>query len=198
MFEDSVDQAVAQFLGVPGAKVAAKPGWGTLVSHRLQHRIRHRAKGVGRGSQLTDGSQRRLAGVRVPTPTSHHGDNLATSEIDGHEWCRWRRHHCGEGGELIREASRPGAVRAQYLRAAIDWKEGEPAQDRADGMQVELQAGDDAEVAAAAAQPPEQFGRLCAAGAHDLARRKYDLGADEVVTGEAVLPLEPPDAAAKR
>ena len=41
-----------------------------------------------------------------------------------------------------------------------------------DGMELELEAGDDAEVPAAAAQPPEEVGVFRFAGAHLLAVRR--------------------------
>ncbi len=62
----------------------------------------------------------------------------------------------------------------------------------------ELERGDDAEVAAAAAQRPEQLRVLVLAGVQVLAVGGHDVGADEVVAGQAALADQPADAAAER
>ena len=61
-------------------------------------------------------------------------------------------------------------------------------------MQPEVESRDDAEVAAAAAQRPEQL-VVCL---DHLAGRSDDLRPDEVVAGQAVLGRQVPDAATER
>ena len=68
----------------------------------------------------------------------------------------------------------------------------------ADRMQEELERRDDAEVAAAAAQRPEQVRVLLGGRPDQLALRGHQLGRDQVVAGEAVLAPQPADAAAER
>src|SRR5205085_1647935 len=58
--------------------------------------------------------------------------------------------------------------------------------------------GDDAEVAAAATEPPEELGVLVFGRGDDLALGGDDVGADQVVGGEAELALEPAAAGAER
>jgi hypothetical protein len=53
-------------------------------------------------------------------------------------------------------------------------------------VQAQLEGGDDAEVAAAAAQRPEQVGVLVGRGADSAAVGQHHLGGDEVVDGHAV------------
>jgi hypothetical protein len=63
--------------------------------------------------------------------------------------------------------------------------------DRADRVQLELEGGDDAEVATAAAQRPEEvlvLGRACP---EEAAIGGDDIGGEQVVAGEAVLGLQP-------
>ena len=64
-------------------------------------------------------------------------------------------------------------------------------------MQPEQERGDDAEVAAAAADGPEQVGILVGAGAHLLAARQNDLGLEQVVDREPALAGQMAEAAAK-
>ena len=62
-------------------------------------------------------------------------------------------------------------------------------------MRAELELGDHPEVAAAAAQPPEQVGVLIGAGAHDTPVGENDLGGQQRVDGQTEAAHEPPDAA---
>lgn len=58
-------------------------------------------------------------------------------------------------------------------------------------MEAELELGDDPEVPAAAAQPPEQVRVLRLARVQDLAVGGHDLEAGHVVAGQAELPGKP-------
>ena len=64
-------------------------------------------------------------------------------------------------------------------------------------MQPELEGGDDAEVAAAAADGPEQIRVLVGRGPQDPAVGGDDLGGDEVVDGQTELAGQPAHAAAQ-
>lgn len=64
-------------------------------------------------------------------------------------------------------------------------------------MQHELEGGDDAEVAAAAVEAPEQVGVLALAGAHLVAAGGDDVGRDEVVARHPVPAGQPAHPAAQ-
>lgn len=64
-------------------------------------------------------------------------------------------------------------------------------------MQAELEVRDDSEVAASAAQSPEQVGVLVGCGPHERAVSGDDLERLDVVTGQTVLAGEPAVAAAE-
>ena len=72
-----------------------------------------------------------------------------------------------------------------------------PDVDRAEGVERELELGHDAEVAAAAAQRPEQLRVAVLAGDHHAAVRGHDDRAHEVVAGEPGRAHQEPDAAAQ-
>ena len=72
------------------------------------------------------------------------------------------------------------------------------AHHRAEVVGAEGEAGDDAEVAAAAAQRPEQLGVAIGVDLDHLAAGQHELEGDEVVAGETVLAGEPADPAAER
>ncbi len=65
-------------------------------------------------------------------------------------------------------------------------------------MELELEAGDDAEVPTAATQPPEKIAVFRFAGTHLLAIRQHDIRGQQVVNGHAVFPAQPAKAATKR
>ena len=69
---------------------------------------------------------------------------------------------------------------------------------RPDRVEPQLDRGHDAEVAAAAAQRPEQLGVLVGGRADRLAAGGDQLDGEDVVDGQAVLALEPARAAAER
>ena len=65
-------------------------------------------------------------------------------------------------------------------------------------MRLEEEARHHAEVAAAAANRPEQIGMLALAGGHDAAIGKDDVGFEQVVDRQPVLAREIAGSAAKR
>ena len=96
----------------------------------------------------------------------------------------------------IRGASRCQA--AQHLGCPLDRPEHRAGVDLGDRVEPELDGGDDAEVAAAAAQRPEQ-GRLgVGVGAHQLAVGGDHLDRGDAVGGDAVGAAEPAEPAAER
>src|SRR5882757_6211034 len=61
-------------------------------------------------------------------------------------------------------------------------------------MPLKLERGDDAEVAAAAADRPEQVGVLVFARGHDFSGCEYDFGREEVVDRHSVASHQPAQA----
>ena len=69
---------------------------------------------------------------------------------------------------------------------------------RADRMELVLERGDDAEVAAAAAQSPDQIRVVAIGRVHQRAVGQDDVGAEQIVRGHAVAAAQPAEAAAER
>ena len=114
---------------------------------------------------------------------------------------RRRGRHRGEGEEAV-ELPRGGgqelAVGREHLGGLLDAPERRAGDDRADLVQAERERRDDAEVAAAAADRPEQVGVLVLARADALAARQDDLRLEQVVDREAALAGQVAEAAAER
>ena len=112
-----------------------------------------------------------------------------------------RRRHGVEGEEAVQLARRRReelAVGREHLGARLDRPEGRAADDGADLVQPEQERGDDAEVAAAAADRPEEVGVLVGARADALAAGEHHLGLEQVVDRQAALARQVADAAAER
>ena len=155
-----------------------------------------RLPGLGQaGDQLGAG---RVLGVVQPHRDEHQ---QALADVLGrHE--RQRRHVVLERGvpaDRARQGRHHAGVLAQRgvgLLRLVD--RDADAHHRAEVVGPEGEPGDDAEVAAAAAQRPEQLGVRVGVDLDHLAGGQDELQRDEVVAGQAVLAGEPADAAAER
>ena len=104
-----------------------------------------------------------------------------------------------ERGELVRRVRDPVAVEAENLRGSLHRPEDRTGEHgRADRIQGELELGDDPEVAAGAADPPEEVRILGRARPQDPRVGGHELDAQQLVDRQAVFPHEPPDPAAER
>src|SRR5205807_1789551 len=103
----------------------------------------------------------------------------------------------GLAAQLVASAGIHVAERPDCLAYALPGVLEATADDRLERMEAELEARNDAEVAAAAAEPPEQLGVLLVARANDLARGSDQLGGGQIVASESVLGGEVADAAAE-
>ena len=184
--------------------VALKYEWMPLAhsgsSRRLDHLVRHRAEQVR--DRLRDLAERAHEALAFPDrpggDRDEHGDLLAVPLLRDHGQRR-RRRQVDEPGDLVGRVGRPVAEHAQQVAARLARVEDRPGVDhRPERMELELEPRDDAEVAAAAAQAPEQVGVLRLARVDEPAVGGDDVGADEVVAREPELPHRPADAAAER
>ena len=118
--------------------------------------------------------------------------------ILGDERERWGDLERGEAAELLRcvrdELVEHPEQRARVLQVVED-RSGE---DLIDLVQAELERRDDAEVAAAAAKPPEQILVLALAGGDERAVGRDHIGRDQIVDRQPARAREVADAAAQR
>jgi len=103
-----------------------------------------------------------------------------------------------ERAQLLRRVGDELAVEAQQVGAVAQLEEHGAAVDVLDRVQPELQRGHQAEVAAAAAQRPEEVRVLPLAGHQETAVGGHHVGRDQVVAGEPVATAEIAHAAAER
>ena len=100
-------------------------------------------------------------------------------------------------GQLVGGRLGEVAVEAERLAGPADGMGDHPAVHRGHRVSLVLETGGDAEVAAAAAQGPEQVRVVLGAGHDDLAVGGDDLDRQQVVDGEAVLAHQPAFPAAQ-
>ena len=161
-----------------------------LVQHHLARAIRHWPHEVGDGpSEPARRRQDLLAVLDGPVVAEDQRE-------DGHALGRGQQPAVG-----LRLVGQPGAevaVEAQHLAGLVQRVDHEPAQDLRHRMEPIFEGRDDAEVAAAAPQRPEEIGVLRRAGLLELAVRRHHVGGEQVVDGESVLAHQPAQAAAQR
>ena len=171
------------------------------VERALQHAERHlhEADQQRRAERL-----HRLEHLRGPVmwpgvaPDDAAG--LAAPEFLGERRGRRDGQQADPAAQLFRQRRQQLAVPAHHLGSIRDVVQHGPADDHAvlaDVVAAERERGDDAEVAAAAAQGPEQVTVGVLAGGHERAVGQDDVGGEEVVHGEAEAAGQVADAAAE-
>ena len=65
-------------------------------------------------------------------------------------------------------------------------------------MQLELEIGDDAEIAAAAANGPEQVGFIVGVDSADLTVGRDDCRGQDIIDGQSVFPIQTAETGAQR
>ena len=172
----------------------------------LRHRgIERRLEGEPAGG-IEDGDIRRAGGPKPadhrlalgpigprPRESQEHQGPVAELPVGR------RDHERDQRRDLVGNVGRPLDVRPEGLGPARSLVDERACEDvRVKRVGAEGERGDDPEVAAAAAQAPEQVGVLGSARADMLAGREDHLGGLQVVDRQAVPAGEPPDAAAER
>ncbi len=189
MFEQHLDHRVGECVGETTAEVVAKPARRAGVEHPLQRGVRHRAEEVDCGLEFAEGSELGLASLKIPRPATHHGDDRLADQVCWHKRLRRRGHDGGQHRSVVRQLRGPLAECAQHVSRTVPAEHHHSAENSAHRMQRELEARDDAEVAAAAAKAPQQVRSFALAGSDDFTGRRDDVRTDQVVAGEAVLAL---------
>ena len=141
-------------------------------------------------------ARQRVRRFERPGVDEHREDDQVTVVLLGHERQRRRGHHIGDRRQLFRRCFRLGDERADQLRRRRQHEHA--AGDPVDLVQSELEPRGNAEVAAAAADRPEQIWMGLGVGAKQTAVGGHDIGGEQVVDREAVLADEVPDATSQR
>ena len=132
------------------------------------------------------------AGVDPP----HDGEGAAAQRLGqrriGREVQDRRPRH-----ELVGERRQQLPPRVQHVARALEREEQRARVELRVGVDLELDRGDDAEVAVAAAQRPEQVGLVDGVRADEVAFRGHDLERGDAVGLEAVLARQPAHPAAE-
>jgi hypothetical protein len=101
--------------------------------------------------------------------------------------------------QLVRRVRDPVAVETQHISRLLHRPEDRPGEHlRAERDAVELELRDDSEVAAPAAEAPEQVGVLVLARLEELAVGSHDIHRNELIDREPVLAHDPADPTAER
>src|SRR5439155_10440052 len=187
--DDALEQLVEQLVGELTHEVTL-PVVPVLAVRRVEHallveeRVRPQAvlDEAGRRAQLTE-----LLRITVRARVARSNDENGLQRLVDPE--------PGLAAEIARRADREVAEAAERLANSSSGEHEAASDDTLERMQVELESRRDAEVAARAAERPEELGVLSGTRVDDGPVRSDELGADEVVAREAVLRRQVADAA---
>ena len=141
--------------------------------------------------------QHLLALVEVAGPAGDHQDERLAVAVLGDERQRRRDLVRREAAELLGRVGDELAVEPEQVAGLVQLEEHRPAVDVLDRAEPELERRDDAEVAAAAPDRPEEVGVVLLAGDVEGAVTGHHVGGQQVVEGEAETAREVADAAAE-
>ncbi len=193
------DRLVGELVDEVRLPVPLVSRWVQPVEHALQRRVRYRADPVQerRAELLPDRREGCLGLVEraggAPDDAAHRLPPQVLREGR-------RRGHGQEGEEAVELVGRRREevpVPAQDVGGALQGPEHRPGVDGVDRVEPEEERGDDAEVAAAAAQGPEEVRVLGRAGRHEPPVGQHDVGFEEVVDRQAAGAGQVAEAAAE-
>jgi hypothetical protein len=120
-------------------------------------------------------------------------------QVGRHEGFWWGAEAGEEGAALVGEIAHVLAGEPEQVASVLgaDQEEAE-VHDGPDGVKLELELGDHAEVSAAASEGPEEVAVIGLGRVDDLPVGGDDLGTDEIVGRQAGQPREPAEAATER
>jgi hypothetical protein len=170
-----------------------------LVQHRLHGAVRHRLHDVDGGGQRAQRRDVLGAALEVADVEDDDADRGAALELSRDEVQRGSRDQREAAAQRVGRVGHELAVRAHDLAGTLARPQQHAAEhERTDGPQRELELDHDAEVAAAAAQRPEQVGVLGRRRRDHLAGRGHHARRAQVVGRQAHPALEPAAAGAER
>ena len=152
----------------------------------------HVGQGGGQGPERGQGA---LAGLGVAGEADQGQDDQPAVRLLGDERQGRGGHDVGDRRQLLGGGLGRGDEPGDRLGGGRQQQH--PSDDAVQLVQLELQAGGDPEVAAAAADRPEQVGMGLGVGADRPAVGGDQLGGEQVVDGQAVLADQVADAAAQ-
>ena len=150
--DGAVDEGVRQSTREAREPVVERPVGVPGIEQRVHHGVR-RGPDLGHQGRSPGHERRQLAlrGVRVSGVEDHEGGELGAGAVR-------RVHEAGEDAQVVGGTGDRIAVDAQQLGGGVDRVGDQPAGDRSHGVKTVREGGGDAEVAAAAAQRPEEVG----------------------------------------
>ena len=183
---DRLGRKLSQEAGLPVVLTSRGEG---AVTRLLQRDVGHEPHLIAdRGTELTEGTNGRLAFLGWPGPADCHGDHGVTGRVE-------RRR--GSGAQLVGRRNGQLVVAAQGRLRDVGRVGDSSGQHRRHWMQAVGERDDDAEVASASAHGPEQIFVLLSRRGAQLSVSGDDVHGEQVVAGQAVVPVEPAEAAAE-
>ena len=147
-----------------------------LVEGAVPHRVGHLGHTVDQRSQRPDLGQVPVRPTPLAGPAPGDAADLLQVQLRRERVRRRNGHRREERAHLSRQGGQELPVPGQDLRGPLDREQGRSGGDDADRVQPEGELGDDAEVAATAAQGPEQVRLATEVRGHERAVRQHHVG----------------------
>jgi hypothetical protein len=199
VLDDHVDHLVGEGRELVPLPVVVEAVGHRRVEHLLVRHVRllhHRVE--RRGAELTDGPHGALALLDRPRVADDEGDDRLAVQLLGHGRQRGRQPEVRHDPQLVGRLGGHLAQQTEHLGGVVHRpRHHARGDDGPERVEAELERRDDAEVAAAAPEPPEQVGVLLLAGDEELALGGDDVAGDEVVDREPALAHEVADPPAQ-
>src|SRR6266516_854859 len=183
---------VGEEVGLP---VPLQARWIQRIEQALEHRPRDRPGKVHyRGAKGTNWFEKLVGLVQRAAAAPHDRAHLLQVKLFWEGWGRWHRDKREPAIDLFGSVQDEVAPELHDVCRLFERPEHRPTIHRADGMQLEQERGDNAEVAATTAYCPEQVGMLLGAGRDEAAIGEYHVNAKQVVDRQAQCSREVADA----
>ena len=198
MVQVRIDGRVGQFGDVVALPVAADALREDRVERAVEPRVGHRGDHLANARrEVAERRHRRVTGLNRPGEVHHRDRERVAVPVLGHEGQRRRDLERREPTVGLRGIFDPFAPEAQQVARVVEFVEEQTDSDGVDRMQLELEGRHHTEVAAAAADRPEQVVVLGLAGPHRPAISGDHIGREQVVDAQPVTAGQVADAAAQ-
>ena len=196
LLEERVDRRVAELADERAVRDAGRRALGVHVQPD-QRPGRHPVEGVDLGAEAAQQAEDRAASRVAAEHRPVDDDERAAAQRLGDRRQRREVEEAERRRDGVGRLGRPVGPAAQHALGVVAVPDEHAGIRRLDRVEAELEGRDDAEVAAATAQRPEELDVLRRVGAHVLAVGRDELDGGEAVGGEAELAGVPADAAAE-
>ena len=191
------DAAIGQIIHEVRAPIPLQARWIDRIEEALNHRVRHGPDQIEQ--RFADRAHRRsepLCVFRRRGAAPHDRAHPSMMELGREHRCGRHGHEREKAAHFLRRLAQELTKRMHDLGGLLGRPECRTRKHVSNGVRLEQERRDHAEVSTAAAYRPEEIVVLVSAGSDETAIGEHDVGGEQVVDGKAVgrvrCPMPPP------